>query len=112
MQELSNRLVDLGDRAAEMVLRKQRREVLEQLRRPPEIEDLSELSKQVSMLATGTRHTEQVHQQQAGVEKKLEACREELRIYARQQPTCPQCHRPWSEEELLELLEKGESHDA
>tara|TARA_B100000809_G_scaffold206838_1_gene209024 strand:- start:558 stop:1655 length:1098 start_codon:yes stop_codon:yes gene_type:complete len=110
--ELSGRLNELGKRAVEMVLRTQRMEVLEQLRQPPEMEDLAELTRQVSSYANATRQSLQAQQQQAEAEEKLEACREELRVYASQQPTCPQCHRPWSEEELLELLEKGESHDA
>ena len=93
-------------------IQKRRLAVLETLVQPPEINDLTKLRDRVQQLTDKRKELKTFQTREESIQKDLEACREKLRRYARQQPTCPQCQRPWSENELFELMEKGESHVA
>ncbi len=112
VDDLARQAGTLDRMGRDLQLQKERFSLLEVLQKPPEMEDLSELKQKLLTLVRHTGQLKKIHLQLTELDGKLEGCREHLRRYASQQPTCPHCHRPWSEEELLELLEKGESHDA
>jgi chromosome segregation ATPase len=110
--DLAGQIRALDQQGRMVTLKRQRYAMLEHLPDLPEVEDLSKLKQDIASLCNATKHVEEFHGKQRKVDNKLEAKREALSAYVKQQTTCPQCERPWSEEELLGLLEKGESHDA
>jgi len=85
--------------------------LLVSLQDPPQLEETADIASRIAKLTKQQGQLAKVKAQLAASDTQLDECRQRIREFAREQSVCPHCERPWSETEVLELVEKGESHD-